>query len=200
VKTWADLLTMPSTVGSSGAGSQMDAYPAMLNNLFGTKMKVIGGYKSGTDIFLAMERGELDGRCGGLLIAIRATRPEWLTEKKINVPIVISSKRSKVFPDSPSIVEFVKDDAVRRQLELLTITQTMDRPMLAPPGVPPARVKDLRDALAATVRDPAFLAEAVKRKLHIDLTPGEEMSKTLQRIYASPPELIAAAKKTMGGR
>jgi tripartite-type tricarboxylate transporter receptor subunit TctC len=82
----------------------------------------------------------------------------------------------------------------------LTITQTIDRPMLAPPGVPPARVKELRDALAATVRDPAFLAEAAKRKLHLDLTPGEEMAKTLRRIYASPPELIAAAKKTMGGR
>ncbi len=114
VKTWTDLLTKPSTVGSSGVGSQMDAYPAMLNSLFGTKMKVIGGYKSGTDIFLAMERGELDGRCGGQLVAIKATRPEWLTEKKIHAPITIAEKRSAAFPDTPAIMEFVKDDETRR--------------------------------------------------------------------------------------
>ncbi|HEX2114618.1 MAG TPA: tripartite tricarboxylate transporter substrate-binding protein, partial [Alphaproteobacteria bacterium] len=135
VKTWHDLLTKPSTVGSSGAGSQMDAYPALLNKLFGTQMKVIGGYKSGTDIFLAMERGEVDGRCGGQLTVIKATRPDWLTEKKINVPIVIAERRSKVFPESPAIMEFVKDEGVRRQLELVMTAQSMDRPMLAPPEV-----------------------------------------------------------------
>ncbi len=75
VKTWADMLDKDSTVGSFGAGSQMDTYPAMLNKLFGTKIKVIGGYKAGTDIYLAMERGELDGRCGGQLTVIKATRP-----------------------------------------------------------------------------------------------------------------------------
>jgi tripartite-type tricarboxylate transporter receptor subunit TctC len=200
VKTWDDLLTKPSTVGSSGAGSQMDAYPALLNNLFGTKMKVIGGYKSGTDIFLAMERGEVDGRCGGQLIAIKATRPDWLTEKKINVPIMIAEKRSKVFPDSPTVMEIVKDDAVRRQLELVMVAQSIDRPVLAPPGVPPARVQALREALASVTRDRAFQAEIERRNLHVDLVPGEEMTRKLEGAFASPPEVIAAARETMGGR
>ena len=200
VKTWTDLLTKTSTVGSSGVGSQMDAYPAMLNSLFGTKMKVIGGYKSGTDIFLAMERGELDGRCGGQLVAIKATRPEWLTEKKIHAPITIAEKRSAAFPDTPAIMEFVKDDETRRLMDLILIAQTMDRPMLAPPGVPPERVKELRDAFTATMRDPAFLAETARRNLQLDPMNGEDMAVALNRAYAAPPEMIAAARKIMGGR
>jgi tripartite-type tricarboxylate transporter receptor subunit TctC len=200
VKTWNDLLTKPSTVGSSGAGSQMDAYPALLNKLFGTKMKVIGGYKSGTDIFLAMERGEVDGRCGGQLIAIKATRPDWLTGKKINVPIVIAEKRSKVFPDSPAVMEFVKDEGTRKQLELVMIAQSMDRPMLAPPEVPAGRVKELRAAIEAVARDKVFLAEVERRNLHIDLVRGEDMTEQLRRAFASPPDIIAAARATMGGR
>jgi len=200
VKTWDDLLTTESTVGSSGVGSQMDTYPAMLNKLFGTRMRVIGGYKSGTDIYLAMERGEVDGRCGGQLTVIKATRPDWLTEKKINVPILIAEKRSALFPDTPTVMEFVKDDATRRQLELLMVAQSMDRPVLAPPGVPPARVKELREALHATVRDRAFLADVERRNLQVDLVPGEVMSRMLERAFAAPPEVIAAARETMGGR
>jgi tripartite-type tricarboxylate transporter receptor subunit TctC len=200
VKTWKDLLTTESTVGSSGVGSQMDTYPAMLNKLFGTRMRVIGGYKSGTDIYLAMERGEVDGRCGGQLTVIKATRPDWLTEKKINVPILIADKRSALFPDTPTVMEFVKDDATRRQLELLMVAQSMDRPVLAPPGVPPARVKELREALHATVRDRAFLADVERRNLQVDLVPGEVMSRMLERAFAAPPEVIAAARETMGGR
>src|SRR5258705_4483798 len=132
-KTWTDLLDKEATVGSSGVGSQMDTYPAMLNKLFGTKMKVIGGYKAGTDIYLAMERGELDGRCGGQLTVLRATRPDWLTERKINVPILIAEKRSALFPDTPKVLEFVRDHATPRQLQLLMVSQSSTRPGLRPP-------------------------------------------------------------------
>jgi tripartite-type tricarboxylate transporter receptor subunit TctC len=200
VKTWNDLLTKESTVGSSGVGSQMDTYPAMLNKLFGTRMKVIGGYKSGTDIYLAMERGEVDGRCGGQLTVIRATRPDWLTERKINVPILIAEKRSPLFPDTPTVMEFVRDEATRRQLELLMVSQTMDRPVLAPPGVPAERVAVLRKALEAVARDEAFLAEVARRNLQVNLVPGGAMTAMLQRAFSAPAEVIAAARETMGGR
>jgi tripartite-type tricarboxylate transporter receptor subunit TctC len=200
VKTWADLLNLPSTVGSAGAGSQMDAYPAMLNGLFGTKMKVIGGYKSGTDIFLAMERGEVDGRCGGQLVAIRATRPHWLTKKLINVPITIAEKRSTAFPDTPAITEFVKSEETRRVMDLVLVAQSMDRPVLAPPGVPAERVKELRDAFAVTMKDKEFLAEVERRNLQLDPMRGEDMMVALQRAYAAPADVVEAARKIMGGR
>jgi tripartite-type tricarboxylate transporter receptor subunit TctC len=200
VKTWKDMLEKVSTVGSSGAGSQMDAYPALLNKLFGTKIKVVQGYKDGTEIYLAMERGEVDGRCGGQMSNIRATRPEWLTEHKIVAPIVISLTRHPDFPDTPTVMEFAKDKATRMTLELMTVSQGLDRPVLMPPNVPAARVKEMRAAFKATVTDPDFIAEIKHRNLGLDPVFGEEMTETLAQAFASPPEVIEAARQALGGR
>jgi tripartite-type tricarboxylate transporter receptor subunit TctC len=199
VKTWADMLDKPFLVGSSGAGSQMEIYPAMLNKLFGTKIKVIGGYKDGGSIFLAMERGEIEGRCSPQLTSIRSLRPHWLSERKLLVPVLIGHKRSAEFPDTPAIMELAKEEAVRQQLELLIVSQDMDRPLLLPPGVPPERVKEMRAAFTATLADPAFRADADKLHLHLDPVSGEDLAKALARAYALPPEVVASARETMGG-
>jgi tripartite-type tricarboxylate transporter receptor subunit TctC len=200
IKTWQDMLTKEYTVGSSGAGSQMDTFPAILNKLFHTKMKVIGGYKDGTSVYLAMERGEVEGRCGGQLTVLKSTRPEWITGHKFNVPIMVADKRNAEFPDTPSIMEFVHDQRTRDQLDLILVTQTMDRPVMLPPGVPGARVKELRDAFDATMKDPAFRAEIEKKNLHIDPTPGEDMLRTFKKVFALPPDIIAGAREMMGGK
>ncbi len=200
IKTWNDMLTKEMTVGSSGAGSQMDTYPAILNKLFGTKIKVIAGYKDGTSVYIAMERGELDGRCGGQLTVIKSTRPHWITEHKFAVPILISQKRSPEFPDTPTIMEFVKDKATRQQLDLVMLTQNLDRPVMLPPGVPAERVKELRAAFDATMADKAFRTDIARRKLHIDPTRGEEMTRLFEQAFALPPEIIAGARKMMSGK
>jgi tripartite-type tricarboxylate transporter receptor subunit TctC len=189
-----------STVGSSGAGSQMDAYPALLNKLFGAKIKIIAGYKDGTSIYLAMERGEVDGRCGGQMSNLRATRPEWLTDKKVVAPIVISTKRHPDFPDTPTVMEFARDDATRQTLELMAVSQGLDRPVLMPPNTPPARVKEIRDAFKATLADPEFIAEIKRRNLSIDPVFGEEMTATLAQAFALPTPVIEAAREALGGR
>jgi len=199
-KTWADLLQTPFIVGSSGVGSQMDIYPAMLNKLFGTKIKVIGGYKDGGSIFHAMEREEIHGRCGPQLTAIRSLRPQWLTERKIVIPIMVSEQRSRDFPDAPSVMEFAKDEPTRQQIRLLIVTQDLDRPVLAPPGVPAERLKLLREAFNATMADPAFRADIDKLRLTLDWVPGEGVAKTIAAAYAMPPAVVAAAKETMAGR
>jgi tripartite-type tricarboxylate transporter receptor subunit TctC len=85
-------------------------------------------------------------------------------------------------------------------MDLILIAQTMDRPLLAPPGVPAERVKELRDAFAATVKDPAFLAEVARRNLQLDPMRGEDMTVALNRAYAAPEPVVAAARKIMGGR
>ncbi len=198
VKTWDDMLNKPFLVGSSGAGSQMEIYPAMLNKLFGTKIKVIGGYKDGGSIFLAMERGEIEGRCSPQLTSIRSLRPHWLTERKLSVPVLIGHKRSREFPDTPAIMELAKEEAARQQLELLIVSQDMDRPLLLPPGVSPERVREVRAAFDATVADPAFRADADRLHLHLDPVSGEELAKALGRAYALPPEVVASARETMG--
>ena len=200
IKTWADMLSKEMTVGSSGAGSQMETYPAILNKLFGTKIKVIAGYKDGVAVYIAMERGELDGRCGGQLTVIKSTRPHWLTERKIAVPILIAQKRSPEFPDTPTVMEFVKDEPTRQQLDLVMLTQGLDRPVMLPPGVPAELVRELRAAFDATMTDTAFRADIERRNLHIDPVPGEEMAKAFERAFALPPEIIAGAREMMAGR
>src|SRR5688500_16162346 len=109
IKTWEDLLQKGFVVGTSGAGSQMETLPAMLNKLFNANIKIISGYKGGNEVFLAMERGEVHGRCGGLVNSIQSTRPEWFPEKKVYVPIQLSLERSERFPDVPTVGELAKD-------------------------------------------------------------------------------------------
>src|SRR5258706_2926169 len=109
IRIWQDLFDKQFLVGSSGAGSQMETIPMMLNKLFGTKIKVISGYRGGIEVYLAMERGEVHGRCGGLISSIRSTRPDWFSQKKINVPIQVTLERDPRFPDVPAGVQVGKD-------------------------------------------------------------------------------------------
>jgi tripartite-type tricarboxylate transporter receptor subunit TctC len=200
VKTWADMLAKELTVGSIGAGSEMELYPAMLNKLFATRIKVIAGYKAGSDIDLAIERGELDGRCGTHLTSFKALHPRWFAERKIVLPIIIAERRRGEFPDTPAVMEFVRDEETRQQLQLMMVAQTMDRPVLAPPGVPGERVEELRAALDATMSDPAFRADIEKRSLHIDPMRGADMMAAYARAFAFPPEIVAAVREVMGGK
>src|SRR5215469_2388075 len=199
VKTWADMLARPFVVGSTGAGSQFSILPAMLNKLLGTRIKVINGYKGGGEIFAAMEQGEIEGRCSTQLTAIRSTRPQWLAEHKLSVPVLIGRARIAEFPDTPAVMELIEDPAARQQFELMLLTQDMDRPVLLPPGVPGDRVKNMRAALFATLADPAFVDGAQKLRLHLDPVRGEDLAKALADAYALPAEVVAAAKETMGG-
>ncbi len=199
-KSWDDLLKHEVTVGSIGAGSPMEVYAIMLNRLFGTKIKVVGGYKAGSDIDLAMQRQEVDGRCGTHLKSIPALHPDWLRDKRLLVPIVVADKRNKDYPDTPALMEFVKDKTTRETIDLLTVTQKLDRPILAPPNTPPERLAELRAALAATASDPAFLAEIAKKNLTIEPTSAEEMTRIYAEAFGSPPDVIEAVKAILGAK
>jgi tripartite-type tricarboxylate transporter receptor subunit TctC len=191
------MLKKPFTVGSTGAGSQMETMPIMLDNLFGTKIKVIAGYTGGNDIYLAMERGEVQGRCGGLISSIRATRPDWFPQKKVNVPIQIAATRNPLFPDSPAIAEFAKDERTKKVLRLVLSPLEMDRPILAPPGVPAERVAALRAAFHSAMNDPGFIAQAEKEGLEIREISGADVAQILDEAFAMPPEIAKAAQAAM---
>jgi tripartite-type tricarboxylate transporter receptor subunit TctC len=199
IKTWQDMLEKEFTVGGSGVGSQMETMPAMLNKLFGTRMKVISGYRGGNEIYLAMERGEVDGRCGGLVSSVKSTRPDWFPLKKIAVPIVVALERSPLFPDVPAVAEFAKDERSRQILELFVAPQAMDRPILAPPGVPAERIATLRTAFRAAIRDPAFIAEAGRQHLEIEEVTGDRIAGIVSGAYALPPDIVRAATEAMSG-
>src|SRR5215218_4393269 len=129
IRTWDDMRTKEFTVGSIGAGSPMEVYALMFNRLFGAKIKVVGGYKAGSDIDLAMQRQEVDGRCGTHLKSIPALHPDWIRDKRLSVPIIVSEQRSPDHPDTPNVMEFVKDTATRQTIDLVTVTQKLDRPI-----------------------------------------------------------------------
>src|SRR5207245_9696075 len=128
---------------------QMTTRPAMVNTLFGTKVKSGSGDKGGNDVYLAMERGEVHRRCGGLKSSIKSTRPDWFPTKKVSVPIQIALERDPEFADSPAVVEFAKNEKTKQILELILAPMRMDRPILAPPGTPPQMVAALRKAFHA---------------------------------------------------
>ena len=197
VKTWQDMLTKPNVVGSSGAGSQMETFPIMLNKLFGTQTKVISGYRGGNEVYLAMERGEVDGRCGVSVSSVNATRPDWLPQKKVSVPIHIALERSPQFPGVPALVEFARDDRTRQVLEFVLAPTLMDRPLLAPPGVPAERLATLRAAFHDAVNDPKFLDDARRQRIDVKEVPGSRIDEVMANAFATPPEIVKLANETL---
>lgn len=197
VTTWRDLFEKEFVVGGTGAGSQMETMPAMINKLFGTRIKIVSGYKGGNDVYIAMERGEVHGRCGGLKSSIKSTRPEWFPQKKVSVPVQIAFERDPEFADSPALVEFAKDEKTRQIIRLILSPMDMDRPILLPPGTPPAVVAALRKAFNAAMKDPGLVAEAKKANIEIEEITGETIHAILDRAYAMPPEVIKEAKDAM---
>lgn len=198
VKTWEDLVDKEFIVGSTGAGNQMATIPAMLNKLYGTKIKVIAGYKNGTDIYLAMERGEVMGRCsGGQVSSINSFRSNWFSEKKVNVPILVTMERSPLFPETPSVVEFTKDERTKQLLRLMFAPQYMGRPILLPPGVPQDRVAAMRKAFHDGMNDADFKAEAASRQLELDEVDGAKLHSVIEEAYKLPDDVVKAAMEAM---
>jgi tripartite-type tricarboxylate transporter receptor subunit TctC len=197
IATWQDMLDKPFVVGGSGAGSQMETLPALLNKLFGTRIKVISGYQGGNAIYLAMERGEVQGRCGGLVSSINATRPDWFASRTVTVPIQVAINRNAQFPDVPAVVELATDERTKNILRLALAAEDMDRPILAPPGVPPERLAALRAAFHAAMNDPGFIADAKRQRLEIDEVAGEKVDEIIAATFALPPDVVKAANEAM---
>ncbi len=197
ITKWQDLFDKTYIVGGTGAGSQMETMPAMINKLFGAHIKIVSGYTGGADVYLAMERGEVQGRCGGLVSSIKSTRPDWFPEHKISVPIVVAMERNPMFPDTPALAEFAKDDKTKEILRLILSPLSMDRPMLAPPGVPAERVAALRAAFHQAMNDPDFIAEAKRIDIEIDEVPGEKLQQILDNAFKLAPEIVKSANDAM---
>jgi tripartite-type tricarboxylate transporter receptor subunit TctC len=195
--TWDDLLKKQFLVGSTGAGSQMETMPEMIDQLFGTKIKVISGYTGGSDVYLAMQRGEIQGRCGALVSSVMSTRPSWFPEKLVTVPVVVSMHRNPMFPDAPALGELAKDAKTKEVLGLILAPNSIDRPILAPPGVPAERVALLRRAFHDAMIDPKFIAQAAKEKLEIKEVSGDDVEKLLVDSFGLPEDVVKTAKTAM---
>ena len=168
-------------MGATG-GSTSSQYPKAMNALIGTKFKIILGYPGGNDINLAMERGEVDGRGSNSWASWKATRAHWLAEKKINILVQIGLKKAPDLPDVPLLMDLGANTEDRALLRLLSASTHVGRPIFTTPEVPTERVKALRDAFDAMVRDPAFLNDAKQGHFEIDPVAGEALQKLVAEI------------------
>ena len=197
IAKFEDLLTTPLTVGGTSAAADTDQFPLVMKGVLGTKMKVVTGYPGGNDVNLAMERGEVDGRCGWSWSSVRSTRPQWLTEKKITILVQLALHKHADLPDTPVIIDLAKTDEQRQILKLIFARQALGRPFLAPPGIPAARAEALRTAFMDTMRDKDFLAEAEKAQLEITPVDGAGVQKLVANLYQSPPAVVKKAAELL---
>jgi len=193
VDTFEKLQTTEVIVGGTGPDSDTDQFPKVVNGVLGTQMKVVSGFPGGNDIVLAMERGEVGGRCGWSWSSVKATHPDWVADKKINILFQMSINKHADLPDIPLIMDLAESEEQKQILRLIFARQTLGRPFAAPPEVPEDRVQALRDAFMATLEDPEFLAAAQAADLEITPVSGEDVQTLVADVYETPPELAAKA-------
>lgn len=197
VDTLADLRKKELVVGGTGGAADTDQFPKVINAVLGTKMRLVTGYPGGNDINLAMERGEVQGRCGWSWSSVVSTRADWLKSGKIKVLVQLALKKHEDLPKVPLVMDLADTPQEKQILRLIFARQTMGRPYVAPPGVPKERVKVLREAFMATMKDPAFRAEAEKAKLEIDPVSGEEVQEIVEEAYTAPKAVVERAKSIL---
>ena len=197
VKSFEELKTKQVIAGATGEGSSGYRYPTAINNVFGTKIKVIKGYKSTDEIRVALQRGEVNAQATSLGSYV-TENPEWITDKTMIFLVQIGSKRDPLIPDAPLWTELATNDEDRAVLTLIGGAINIGRPFLAPPGMAPERVAMLRKAFDETVTSDGFKADADKQRLTVIPLTGDEVAKIVQDTVSASPKVIERAKQVMG--
>jgi tripartite-type tricarboxylate transporter receptor subunit TctC len=193
-KTIDDVKKQQMVVAGTGAGSETDTWPIVLNEVLGTRFKLVTGYVGSQETILAIERG---GRCVFSYSALKIAKPDWLRDKKINILVLTALEKSPDFPGVPAVMDLVSKPEDRQLLELMVGPGAVARPFVAPPGLPTNKATQLRRAFDATMQDPEFRTEA--GRIQADLAPstGEEVQERVKRIYATPRPVIERVKKLL---
>jgi len=194
IRTIQDVMTRELVVGAPGQATNSVYYPKALNDLVGTKFRIVSGYPGGNDVNLAMERGEVGGRGSNSWASWKATKPDWLRDKKIFMLVQIALKRDPELADIPTMIELAKSDEDRAVMTFLSADVPIARSYVTNPGVPAERVQALRRAFDATMKDPQLLAEAAKLNMDLRPTTGEESQRYSDLIANTPAKILARAK------
>jgi tripartite-type tricarboxylate transporter receptor subunit TctC len=184
-KTVKDLFEKELIVGGT-TGVDPETTPRLFNSLLGTKFKVVNGYPGTTEIILAMERGEVQGIGDWSWSSMKTARPDWLRDKKITLLMQAALQKDLDLPDVPSALDFVKNDADRKVMELYLTQKTVARPVIAPPGIPAERLTALRAGFIALAQDNEFIADAQSARLEVAPISGEAVDKVRLITSASP--------------
>ncbi len=193
ITSFDQLKTKELTIGSTGTADDTYQFPAVINGVLGTKFKMVTGYPGGNDVSLAMERGEVQGRCGWSWSSIKSTKLNWVEDKTISLLVQMSLAKHPDLPNVPLVTDLAKTDEQKQIFKLIFARQVMGRPYMLPPGVPQDRVEAIRKAFLDTMNDKEFLAEAEKLKLEITPVPGDKIQKLVEDVYKTSPDIIAKA-------
>ena len=189
VKTFQDLLAKELIVGTSGVGSGPYIYPKGVNGLLGTKFKLVSGFPFASNVLLALERKEVDGVCQPLESVV-TLRPDWIPDKKVNVLFLGGARPKNEIKGAPFIADLARTPEEKQGIEFLFAGNNLGRPFIAPPDMPAERVRMLRDAFMATMKDPQFLADASRQKLDVQPENGENLDGLVRKIYATPRPIV----------
>ena len=198
VKSIDDARKREVTLSATGPNSPTSVNPSALNALIGTKFKLISGYKSNAEMSAAMEKGETEGSFA-TWTTMKTTFPQWHRDRMVNYLVVYTTKRIHELPDVPAITELTNDPAEKQIFGFLVSTGELGRSLVAPPGVDPARVAELRAAFSETMRDPAFLADVKRLNVEFDPLSGEALQKQLAEMFEAPKEVLARTREIVLG-
>jgi len=192
-KSIDDVLTREMITGTAGTSTY--DFPVVMNNVIGTKFKLVKGYAGSAALRLAMERGEIEGFCG---VGYNSMRTAGLTEGRANILVQVGLARNPHMPNVPFIFDYAKSEEDRQIFRLVFGWLDLERPIGAPPGVPAERVRALREAFDRAMADPALLADAEKAQVGIEPMRGSAIAAFVEEAYRTPPDVAAKAAQMLG--
>jgi tripartite-type tricarboxylate transporter receptor subunit TctC len=198
-KSFAATFDRELIIGASNEGGSTRDFAAMLNNVLGSKLRIVTGYAGSNEIMLAIERNEVQGVCGVGWSSIAAQHPHWLAN---GFAKLIAQLATKGHPEMnrmgvPVAIDFAKTDEDRKVMELIYSQLIFGRPYVLPPGTPSERVAALRQAFMAALADKDTLAEAKKMNLDVDALSGEEVQVEVAKAYGMPPTIVERARQAL---
>jgi tripartite-type tricarboxylate transporter receptor subunit TctC len=186
-------------VGANGRTSPTTIVPQVLNEIHGTKFKIVQGYNGISGLNLALERGEIQGRGASWLSVVTAT-PHYITEKKLKPLVFEGLTKEPGFSDVPLLIELAKTERQKQALMLISSSAEFGRAVFAAPETPADRLQALRRAFDAAMRDPELLAEAKKRQMPIEPQTGEALQKVAAQVTKAYPDAVAYARELQGSK
>ena len=195
VRNIDDLRQRETTVGATGPGSRTRNYPRAMNMLFGTKFKVVSGYPGGTEISIALERGEVEGYCGWSWDSLRSRAPALLPEGKVVAVAQFLIGKANALPGIPMASDLATSDTDRRAIEFISADSILAWPFVAPPGMDASVVAAHRLAFDNVTKNESFLADAKQMSLDVAPVSGEALQNFVNQLYDASPDVIALVSK-----
>jgi len=184
-------------IGASARTSPTYIVPKIVNEIYGTKFKIVLGYRSAQELNIAMERGETQGR-GASWLSVITQAPQYIAEKKLKALVVDGLTKEPTLPDVPRLIDLARTPEQRQAVALISSAAEFGRAVFLPPETPADRVDALRQAFDATMQDPQFLAEAEKRQIPIEPQPGAALDKIAAEVVRASPAAVTLARQLMG--